>query len=70
MTQDVADRVFEPFFTTKEGKGTGMGLPSVQQFVQSANGTIAMKSAPGAGTAITMRFPAAVAVQARPARVA
>jgi signal transduction histidine kinase len=70
MTQDVADRAFEPFFTTKEGKGTGMGLPSVQQFVQSANGTIAMKSVPGTGTAITMRFPAAVAVQARPARVA
>jgi len=67
MTQDVADRVFEPFFTTKEGKGTGMGLPSVQHFVQSANGTIAVKSAPGAGTAITMRFPPAVAAQSRAA---
>lgn len=71
MSRDVAARVFEPFFTTKDGKGTGMGLPSVQHFVQSANGTIALKSAPGAGTAITMRFPAAAAAQvARPARVA
>jgi signal transduction histidine kinase len=70
MTQDVVDRVFEPFFTTKEGKGTGMGLPSVQHFVQSANGTIAVKSAPGAGTTITMRFPPAVAAHVRPARAA
>lgn len=70
MTQDVVERVFEPFFTTKEGKGTGMGLPSVRQFVQSANGTIAVKSAPGAGTAITMRFPAVVTAVAPTAKVA
>jgi len=67
MTQDVADRVFEPFFTTKEGKGTGMGLPSVQHFVQSAKGAIAVKSAPGDGTTITMRFPRAAAAQSRAA---
>jgi len=70
MRQDVVDRVFEPFFTTKEGKGTGMGLPSVQHFVQSANGTIAVKSAADAGTTITMRFPTAAVPQKRPARVA
>jgi signal transduction histidine kinase len=70
MTQDVVDRVFEPFFTTKEGKGTGMGMPSVQHFVRGAQGSIAVKSAPGAGTTVTMRFPAAPAAAQRQPRVA
>jgi len=70
MTQEIVDRVFEPFFTTKEGKGTGMGLPSVKQFVLGAGGTIAVRSAPGAGTSITMRFPAVAAAQTRLARAA
>ncbi len=51
------DRLFEPFFTTK-GKGTGLGLSVVQRILDNTGGTIRMDSAPGAGTACLLTFPA------------
>lgn len=52
------ERVFEPFFTTKEaGKGTGLGLSQVHGFVQGSGGSIAIDSALGKGTVVTLRFP-------------
>ena len=59
-----AARMFEPFFTTKD-RGTGLGLAVVQQIVERLAGRIDVDSKPGAGTRITVSFPAC----APPARV-
>ncbi|RDE06645.1 ATP-binding protein [Sphingomonas aracearum] len=71
MAPDVLERVFEPFFTTKPaGKGTGLGLSQAFAFVRQAQGELAIRSAPGAGTTVTLylpRFVAAPRVEAVPA---
>ncbi len=64
MSADVAARAVEPFFTTKAiGKGTGLGLSQVYGLVQHSGGDVAIRSAPGAGTAVTLYFPAVGAGQ-------
>jgi signal transduction histidine kinase len=58
MSDHVRERVFEPFFTTKAvGKGSGLGLSQVYGFVQQSGGLVDVVSAPGQGTAITIRIP-------------
>ena len=59
MDADVIARAVEPFFTTKPvGKGTGLGLSHVYGLMQQSNGEIAIASKPGAGTAVSLYFPA------------
>jgi len=58
MTEQVLEHVFDPFFTTKaQGKGTGLGLPTVFGIVQQNEGGITMESAPGRGTSVTVYWP-------------
>jgi signal transduction histidine kinase len=62
MDPETLEHAFEPFFTTKPvGVGTGLGLPVVFGLVEEMSGTISLESAPGAGTAVTIRFPCAPA---------
>ena len=66
MAPDVLAHLFEPFFTTKEvGEGTGLGLPFVHGIAQHAGGFVAVESAPGRGTAVSVYLPSAAAQEMR-----
>ncbi|HXD74180.1 MAG TPA: ATP-binding protein [Vicinamibacterales bacterium] len=59
MPPDVRRHLFEPFFTTKDaGKGTGMGLASIDAIVRQNRGGIAVDTAPGAGSTFSIYLPA------------
>jgi signal transduction histidine kinase len=53
---EIVDKVFEPFFTTKKA-GSGLGLATVKKIVEEHGGSIAIASAPGEGTSVTIRLP-------------
>lgn len=58
MSAPVLARVTEPFFTTKaRGRGTGLGLSMVRDFVERAGGALRIESAEGAGTTVRLLFP-------------
>jgi signal transduction histidine kinase len=63
MTPDVLRRIFEPRFSTKAGPdetgkgGSGLGLTACREIVEAHRGRIRVESAPGKGTAITVRLP-------------
>ena len=53
-------RAFEPFFTTKQaGRGNGLGLAMVYNFVKQSGGDISIDTAPGRGTTVNMVLPIA-----------
>ncbi|HET9020153.1 MAG TPA: PAS domain S-box protein, partial [Acetobacteraceae bacterium] len=53
-------RVMEPFFTTKpRGQGTGLGLPMARGFAEQSGGALALASAAGRGTTVTLWLPVA-----------
>ena len=59
MPPSVRARAGNMFFSTKaEGHGTGMGLAMVTHIVQAHGGTVEIESQTGAGTTVTLSFPA------------
>jgi len=71
MDRTTLDHALEPFFTTKsQDKGTGLGLSMAKGFAEQSGGTLAIESAPGRGTTVTLWLPVAdmltEAVRVRP----
>ena len=64
MTPNVMRKMFEPHFSTKTGPdetgkgGSGLGLAACKEIIEAHRGRIRVETAPGKGTAITLRFPA------------
>ena len=57
MDQEALERAFEPYFSTK-ATGTGLGLPIARRNVELNGGKIAVASARGKGTTVTVTLPA------------
>ncbi len=60
---DKLPRIFDPYFSTKSGPdatgkgGSGLGLSSCREIIESHRGRIRVESTPGKGTAFTIRLP-------------
>ncbi|MGC4004618.1 MAG: HAMP domain-containing sensor histidine kinase [Pirellulales bacterium] len=65
MSQETMKRIFDPYFSTKSGPdasgkgGTGLGLSACRSIIEAHRGRIRVESAPGKGTAFTIKLPVA-----------
>lgn len=56
MTEEQVAHATDPFYSTK-AQGTGLGLAITRQILEDHGGTIDVRSEPGAGTTVCLRFP-------------
>jgi signal transduction histidine kinase len=66
IPKDRLGAIFDEFVTTKR-RGLGLGLAITKRIVEQLDGTIAVESEVGRGTAFTLRFPARDDLAARAA---
>jgi len=59
IPDEVMDCIFDPFFTTKP-EGTGLGLSVSYAIVERHRGEISLRSTPGKGTTVFLKFPCRV----------
>lgn len=59
IPSEIQDHIYDPFFTTKksEGKGSGLGLTIVYNYVTNMGGSISFESEIGFGTSFNLTFP-------------
>jgi PAS domain S-box-containing protein len=57
IPEEALPRLFDPFYTTKPG-GSGLGLAIAYRIMQDHGGLIKVRSVPGNGTAVELKFPA------------
>jgi len=70
MDADDLARIAKPFAQGRNAKGragTGLGLAMVQRLAELQNGQVEIRTAPGAGTTVTVRLPAHAASEKRAA---
>lgn len=56
ISEEDKDRIFEPFFSTKEN-GSGIGLATVNHYVQAMSGHIILDNPPQGGITFTVMLP-------------
>lgn len=67
MSPEIQAQIFEPFYSTKErGKGTGLGLATIEGIVERAGGAILVHSEPNRGTTFRIYLPFIAEKEAEP----
>ncbi len=62
MSAEVLGHIFQPLFSTKSsGRGTGLGLFMVREFVAGCGGGVAVQTVPGSGSRFLVYLPVAAA---------
>ncbi len=71
MNAETQAHLFEPFYSTKDpGKGSGLGLATVQALVERVGGKITVVSGPNQGARFELNLPISVEATPRPPAVA